>query len=156
MLDLHTQAHGYEEVNVPVLVNSDSMQGRDSFQSLPRIPSSWPGKVLTGWPPRLKFRSQIWFEESFWRRIRCRGGYVAHTLCFRSEAGSYGRDTRGMIRQHQFEKVELVHITRPEDSWATFDALVGHAEAVLAGLALPQGPAMRRRPGLFLCPNHRP
>jgi seryl-tRNA synthetase len=63
--------------------------------------------------------------------------YVAHTPCFRSEAGSYGKDTRGMIRQHQFEKVELVHMVRPEDSYAALEELTGHAEAVLQGLGLP-------------------
>jgi len=63
--------------------------------------------------------------------------YAAHTPCFRSEAGSYGKDTRGMIRQHQFEKVELVHVVRPEDSYAALEELTGHAEQVLQGLGLP-------------------
>lgn len=137
MLDLHTQAHGYEEVNVPVLVNSDSMQGtgqlpkfaEDSFQ-LAGESAYWLAPTAEV-PVTNLVRGELLDEDSLPR------AYVAHTLCFRSEAGSYGRDTRGMIRQHQFEKVELVHITRPEDSWSTFDALVGHAEAVLQKLALP-------------------
>jgi len=137
MLDLHTEAHGYEEVNVPVLVNSDSMQGtgqlpkfaEDSFQ-LAGESAYWLAPTAEV-PVTNLVRGELLDEDSLPR------AYVAHTLCFRSEAGSYGRDTRGMIRHHQFEKVELVHITRPEDSWSTFDALVGHAEAVLQKLALP-------------------
>ena len=137
MLDLHTDTHGYEEVNVPVLVNSDSMQGtgqlpkfaEDSFQ-LAGESAYWLAPTAEV-PVTNLVRGELLDEDSLPR------AYVAHTLCFRSEAGSYGRDTRGMIRQHQFEKVELVHITRPEDSWPTFDALVGHAEAVLQKLALP-------------------
>jgi seryl-tRNA synthetase len=137
MLDLHTGSHGYEEVNVPVLVNSDSMQGtgqlpkfaEDSFQ-LTGEAGYWLAPTAEV-PVTNLVRGALLAEESLPR------AFVAHTLCFRSEAGSYGKDTRGMIRQHQFEKVELVHVTRPEDSWATFEALVGHAEAVLQGLELP-------------------
>jgi seryl-tRNA synthetase len=137
MLDLHTEAHGYEEVNVPVLVNSDSMQGTGQLPKFAEDSFHLAGESAYWLAPTAEVpvtnlvRGELLDEGSLPR------AYVAHTLCFRSEAGSYGRDTRGMIRQHQFEKVELVHITRPEDSWATFDALVGHAEAVLQKLALP-------------------
>jgi len=137
MLDLHTEAHGYEEVNVPVLVNSDSMQGTGQLPKFAEDSFHLAGESAYWLAPTAEVpvtnlvRGELLDEDSLPR------AYAAHTLCFRSEAGSYGRDTRGMIRQHQFEKVELVHITRPEDSWATFDALVGHAEAVLQKLALP-------------------
>jgi seryl-tRNA synthetase len=138
MLDLHTSQHGYTEVYAPYLVLRSTLQGTgqlpkfeaDLFrtqsgeQELFLIPTA---EV----PVTNLVRESIVEGDSLPRR------YAAHTPCFRSEAGSYGKDTRGMIRQHQFEKVELVHIVRPEDSYAALEELTGHAERVLQGLELP-------------------
>ena len=137
MLDLHTQQHGYEEVYVPYIVNADSARGTgqlpkaaedmfriDGEQDLYLIPTA---EV----PVTNLYRGEILAEPELPVR------HVCHTPCFRSEAGSYGRDTRGMIRQHQFEKVELVQLVHPETSWDTLAALTGHAEAVLQQLELP-------------------
>ncbi|MCC6302002.1 MAG: serine--tRNA ligase [Gammaproteobacteria bacterium] len=144
MLDLHTTEHGYREVYVPYLVNADSLTGtgqlpkfeQDLFKiqrpdadgalerSLYLIPTA---EV----PVTNLVRGEILEAEDVPRR------YVCHTPCFRSEAGSYGKDTRGMIRQHQFEKVELVQIVRPEDSYAALEQLTAHAETVLRRLGLP-------------------
>jgi seryl-tRNA synthetase len=135
MLNTHIYEHGYEEVYVPYIVNRDSLFG-------------------TGQLPK--------FEEDLFKLEDDRGFYliptaevpvtniyrdaivdelpvkmVAHTPCFRSEAGSYGRDTRGMIRQHQFEKVEMVQFVHPSDSWDALEELVGHAEVILQQLDLP-------------------
>jgi seryl-tRNA synthetase len=137
MLDVHVSEHGYQEVYVPYIVNADSLNGTgqlpkfaedqfriDSDADLFLIPTA---EV----PVTNIYRGEIIAAESL--PIR----HVCHTPCFRSEAGSYGRDTRGMIRQHQFEKVELVHLVRPEDSWRTLDELTSHAEAILKKLELP-------------------
>ncbi|HQS99573.1 MAG: serine--tRNA ligase [Hydrogenophilales bacterium 16-64-46] len=145
MLDVHTAEHGYTEVYVPYLVNADSLRGtgnlpkfeadlfqvpRDSKQSetdadkLYLIPTA---EV----PVTNLVRDEIVPPEALPLK------FVAHTPCFRSEAGSYGRDTRGMIRQHQFDKVEIVQMVKPEDSHAALEALTGHAEAILQKLGLP-------------------
>ena len=137
MLDLHTQQHGYDEIYVPYIVNADSARGtgqlpkaaEDMFriegeQDLYLIPTA---EV----PVTNLYRGEILAEADLPVR------HVCHTPCFRSEAGSYGRDTRGMIRQHQFEKVELVQLVHPETSWDTLETLTGHAEAVLQQLELP-------------------
>nr|CAA6802406.1 MAG: Seryl-tRNA synthetase (EC [uncultured Thiotrichaceae bacterium] len=137
MLDTHTEQHGYREMYVPYMVNEESLKG-------------------TGQLPK--------FEEDLFKLTDERGYYLiptsevpltnlvrdeivdeadlplkftSHTPCFRSEAGSHGRDTRGLIRQHQFEKVEMVQIVKPEDSWATLEAMTGHAETILQKLGLP-------------------
>ncbi len=137
MLDTHTQEHGYTELYLPYLVNSDTMTGtgqlpkfeEDAFATTddpPRylIPTAEvpmtnlaAGEIIDAVDLPLKFTSQ--------------------TPCFRREAGSYGKDTRGIIRQHQFEKVELVQITRPKDSVAALEDLTGHAESILQRLQLP-------------------
>lgn len=137
MLNLHTEQHGYTEVYVPYIVNDQSLFGtgqlpkfsEDLFrveadQSLYLIPTA---EV----PVTNIARDEIMDLTDGPRR------YVAHTPCFRSEAGSYGRDTRGMIRQHQFEKVELVQMVEPDHSWQALEELTGHAEAVLQQLKLP-------------------
>jgi seryl-tRNA synthetase len=137
MLDLHVREHGYEEVYVPYLVNADSMRGtgqlpkfeQDLFavkseQGLYLIPTA---EV----PVTNLARDQIVEAKDMPRRLVC------HTPCFRSEAGSYGKDVRGMIRQHQFEKVELVQMVAPAESYQALDALTGHAETVLQRLELP-------------------
>ena len=136
MLDLHTQDHGYREVYVPFMVNAESLRGTGQ---LPKFEADLfkvvndPDYYLipTAEVPVTNFvRNEIVEIDSPLK-------WVCHTPCFRSEAGSYGKDTRGMIRQHQFEKVELVQITRPEDSVDAHEALTEHAENVLKRLDLP-------------------
>ena len=136
MLDLHTQEHGYSEVYVPFMVNAESLRGTGQ---LPKFEADLfkvvndPDYYLipTAEVPVTNFvRNEIVEID---RPLK----WVCHTPCFRSEAGSYGKDTRGMIRQHQFEKVELVQITRPDDSVNAHEALTEHAEAVLKRLDLP-------------------
>jgi len=138
MLDLHTGEHGYTEIYAPYLVARSSLVGTGQ---LPKFEADL-FKVTSGEaeffliptaevPVTNLAREQILEASTLPRR------YAAHTPCFRSEAGSYGKDTRGMIRQHQFEKVELVHMARPEDSYAELEVLVGNAEKVLQGLGLP-------------------
>lgn len=136
MLDTHTLEHGYTEVNVPYLVNPDSLYGtgqlpkfaEDQFhiekQDLYLIPTA---EV----PVTNIVRDTIINDD------RLPVKYVCHTPCFRSEAGSYGKDTRGMIRQHQFEKVELVQMVHPDTSWEALETLTGHAETILQKLELP-------------------
>ena len=136
MLDRHTGAHGYTEMLTPFLVSPESMLGtgqfpkfRDDAFELGRDPLVL---VPTAEVPLVNLhRAEILDEGDL--PIR----YAAYTPCFRREAGSYGRDTRGLIRQHQFQKVELVQFTRPEESHAALEALTGHAEAILRELALP-------------------
>jgi seryl-tRNA synthetase len=137
MLDTHSRDHGYTEVYVPYLVNSDSLRGTGQ---LPKFEQDLfamqgdPGLYLipTAEVPVTNLaRGEIIEDADMPRR------FVAHTPCFRSEAGSYGKDTRGMIRQHQFEKVELVQLVRPSESWDALEALTGHAETILRQLKLP-------------------
>lgn len=136
MLDIHTQQHGYQEVYVPYIVNADSLRGTGQLPKFAedqfRIDQeSETYLIATAEIPVTNIYRDVILEAG---ELPIR--HVAHTPCFRSEAGSYGRDTRGMIRQHQFDKVELVHITPPDQSWAVFDELVSHAEAILEGLEL--------------------
>jgi seryl-tRNA synthetase len=138
MLDLHTAEHGYLECNVPVLVNAESMQGTGQ---LPKFEddlfATQVGDARRYLIPTAEVsltnlvRDTIQDADALPQRL------TAHTLCFRAEAGSYGRDTRGMIRQHQFEKVEMVQIARPGESYAQLEEMVGHAEKVLQLLGLP-------------------
>jgi seryl-tRNA synthetase len=162
MLDTHSGEHGYTEVYVPYLVNKDSMYGTGQLPKfeadLFRVPfgleepsAEDEARVISGGPTSIGqgrernfyliptaevpvtniVRGEILAAESLPLK------FVCHTPCFRSEAGSYGRDTRGMIRQHQFDKVELVQIVHPETSWEALEQLVGHAEAILKKLELP-------------------
>lgn len=137
MLDTHTDQHGYNEVYVPYLVNAESLQGTGQLPKFADDLFKLQGErelflIPTAEVPVTNLhRDEIISADELPKR------YVAHTPCFRSEAGAYGRDTRGMIRQHQFEKVELVQFVRPEDSDATLETLVGHAEAILQALELP-------------------
>ncbi|MEY4589257.1 MAG: hypothetical protein RL497_1333 [Pseudomonadota bacterium] len=136
MLDAHTQEHGYNEVYVPFMVNKESLFGTGQ---LPKFEADLfkltderdfyliPTAEV---PVTNLLRDEIVDAQAL--PIK----YVCHTPCFRSEAGSYGRDTRGMIRQHQFEKIELVQFVKPEDSDAALEALTGHAEAILQKLNL--------------------
>lgn len=137
MLDLHVDKHGYREANVPYLVHAAALEGTGQLpkfaQDLFAVHGD-PGFYLipTAEVPVTNLaRDQIIAAE------RMPLKYVAHTPCFRSEAGAAGRDTRGMIRQHQFEKVELVQLVRAEDSYAALEELTRHAEAVLQALELP-------------------
>ncbi len=137
MLDIHTREHGYEEVYVPYLVQAQALFGTSQLpkfeEDLFKTTGETPYYLIpTAEVPLTNLaRDQILDADSLPRR------YVAHTPCFRSEAGSYGKDTRGMIRQHQFEKVELVQMVRPDDSAEALEALTGHAEKVLQQLKLP-------------------
>jgi seryl-tRNA synthetase len=137
MLDLHTREHGYEELYVPYLVNAQSMRGTGQ---LPKFAADlfhlqgeqdWWLAPTAEVPVTNLLRDEIVPAEALPRK------WVAHTPCFRAEAGSAGKDTRGMIRQHQFEKVELVQAVLPEHSYAALEELTGHAEAVLKRLELP-------------------
>ncbi len=135
MLDVHTREHGYEEVYVPYLVNADSMRGTGQLpkfeEDLFKLTNGMYLIPTAEVPVTNIVRDEIIANENLPIKM------VAHTPCFRSEAGSYGRDTRGMIRQHQFDKVEMVQLVRPEDSYAALDELTGHAEAILNKLDLP-------------------
>jgi seryl-tRNA synthetase len=138
MLDVHTREHGYTEVYVPYIVNAQSMYGTGQLPKfeqdlfiVPRGEDKWYLIPTAEVPVTNLVRDEILPLE----RLPLK--FVCHTPCFRSEAGSYGKDTRGMIRQHQFDKVELVQITSPENSYALLEELTGHAEAILKKLELP-------------------
>ena len=139
MLDTHTQEHGYTEVYAPYMVNADSMRGtgqlpkfEEDLFSVPRSDGSKLYLIPTAEVPVTNIvRDEIVAQADLPLK------FVCHTPCFRSEAGSYGRDTRGMIRQHQFDKVELVQIAHPEKSYELLEALTGHAEQILKRLELP-------------------
>jgi seryl-tRNA synthetase len=136
MLDVHTAEHGYEETYVPYLVQSDALLGTGQ---LPKFEADL-FKTETETPYYLIPTAEVpltnMARDSIIDAADLPQRFVAHTPCFRSEAGSYGKDTRGMIRQHQFEKVELVHLTRPDDSDRTLEELTGHAESILQRLGL--------------------
>ena len=140
MLDQHTSEHGYTEVYVPYIVNAASLTATGQLPKFAEDLFKLEGEQGFYLAPTAEVpvtniaRGRIYeAAELDGEGIR----YVAHTPCFRSEAGSYGRDTRGLIRQHQFEKVELVQIVRPEQSEAALEALTGHAESILRLLELP-------------------
>jgi len=137
MLDVQTGEHGYTEVYLPYLVNGQTMTGTGQ---LPKFAEE--AFATTDDPPRyLVPTAEVPMTNLVAGEIieadRLPLKFTAQTPCFRREAGSHGKDTRGMIRQHQFEKVELVQITRPEDSMVALDALTGHAESILQRLELP-------------------
>ena len=137
MLDTHTREHGYTEVNVPYLVNADSLLGTGQLPKFEEDLFKLRGDqeyylIPTAEVPVTNLvRDKIVDAESLPLKFTC------HTPCFRSEAGSYGKDTKGMIRQHQFEKVELVQAIRPQDSEAALEELTGNAETILQLLELP-------------------
>lgn len=137
MLDLHTQEHGYTETYTPYMVNAESLRGTGQ---LPKFEADLfkvahdPDYYLipTAEVPVTNIVRDVIIDADYMpRRFAC------HTPCFRSEAGSYGKDTRGLIRQHQFEKVELVQVVRPQDSREALESLTSHAEEVLKRLELP-------------------
>ncbi len=137
MIDLHTREHGYVEANVPVLVHAAAMVGTGQLpkfeQDLFAVRGD-PGFYLI---PTAEVSVTNLVADQIISPERLPLKFATHSLCFRSEAGAAGKDTRGMIRQHQFEKVELVHIVRPDTSYAALEELTGHAEAVLKALELP-------------------
>ena len=137
MLDLHVGEHGYTEVYVPYLVNRDSLRGTGQLPKFEADLFAVGGESELLLIPTAEVPVTNLVRDRILEPANLPARYVAHTPCFRSEAGSYGRDTRGMLRQHQFEKVELVQIVRPEDSAAALEALTGHAEVVLQKLKLP-------------------
>ncbi|MEJ2565624.1 MAG: serine--tRNA ligase [Gammaproteobacteria bacterium] len=137
MLDLHTGEHGYTETYVPYVVNAESLRGTGQLPKFEEDLFKLHGEhqyylIPTAEVPVTNIARDVILEADAMPRK-----YAAHTPCFRSEAGSYGKDTRGMIRQHQFEKVELVQIVRPADSYDALEQLTGHAETVLQRLGLP-------------------
>ena len=137
MLDLHTSEHGYQELYVPYLVNSASLMGTGQLPKFADDLFAIKGEqefylIPTAEVPVTNMARDVILEAD---QLPIR--YVAHTPCFRSEAGSAGRDTRGMIRQHQFEKVEIVQLVRPEESPKAHEELTAHAEKVLQKLGLP-------------------
>jgi len=137
MLDTHTNEHGYKEVYVPYMVNSESLKGTGQLpkfeEDLFKLNVDPPYYLIpTAEVPVTNIvRDTIQSAEDMPLR------FVCHSPCFRSEAGSYGKDTRGMIRQHQFDKVELVQIVKPDDSYNALEQLTGHAEKILQLLELP-------------------
>jgi seryl-tRNA synthetase len=137
MLDLHGRTHGYQEMYVPVLVNADSLQGTGQLPKFEADLFGLKGDMPYYLIPTAEVPVTNLVRDTISEPGELPRKYVAHTPCFRSEAGSYGKDVRGMIRQHQFEKVELVQIVPPQDSHAALEALTGHAEAVLRQLDLP-------------------
>jgi seryl-tRNA synthetase len=149
MIDLHTTQHGYEELYVPVIVNAASMRGTGQLpkfeEDLFKVPRQMGGEDGAGEAkienfyliPTAEVPVTNLVRDTITAAEKLPLKFAAQTPCFRSEAGSYGRDVRGMIRQHQFEKVELVQITKPEDSMRLLEELTSHAEKVLELLALP-------------------
>ncbi len=138
MIDIHTREHGYEEINLPFIVNADILYGTGQLPKFQDDQFHIDDEsrdfylIPTAEVPLTNIVKNCIIEEADLPMK-----FVAHTPCFRKEAGSYGKDTRGMIRQHQFEKVELVHIVRPEDSYQTLEELTANAEKILKLLDLP-------------------
>jgi len=151
MLDLHTTQHGYEEINVPFIVNAQSMRGTGQLPKFEEDLFKVPRKISESLTeqeadiedenfyliPTAEVPVTNLARDHIFQAQELPQQYVAHTPCFRSEAGSHGRDVRGMIRQHQFEKVELVHFVKPSDSLEALEKLTEHAQAVLEGLEIP-------------------
>lgn len=137
MMNTHTQLHDYQEIYVPYIVNSDSLKGTGQ---LPKFEDDLfkltgeQGYYLTS-TAEIPVTNTV--RDTIQNVTDLPLKYVCHSPCFRSEAGSYGRDTKGMIRQHQFEKVELVWVTKPEESYDALELLTGHAEEILKQLNLP-------------------
>lgn len=137
MLDTHINEHGYTETYVPYMVNSDSLRGTGQLPKFEEDLFKLEGDsgyylIPTAEVPVTNIVRDTIVDDDYMPRK-----WVAHTPCFRSEAGSYGKDTRGLIRQHQFEKVEMVQAVRPQDSWNALEELTGHAESILQKLDLP-------------------
>ncbi|MBJ88463.1 MAG: serine--tRNA ligase [Woeseia sp.] len=137
MLDIHTTEHGYLETYVPYLVNSDALVGTGQLPKFENDQFKTTGDPPFYLIPTAEVPVTNLVRENITEASELPLRYVAHTPCFRSEAGSYGKDTRGMIRQHQFEKVELVQMVEPDKSSDALEELTGHAEVILERLGLP-------------------
>jgi seryl-tRNA synthetase len=138
MLDLQTGEHGYLECNVPVIVNADSLLGTSQLPKFEEdLFATQVGDSRRYLIPTAEVPLTNLVRDTILEAAELPMRLTGHTLCFRAEAGSYGRDTRGMIRQHQFEKIEMVQVARTSDSYAQLEEMVGHAEAVLQKLGLP-------------------
>ena len=138
MLDLHTGEHGYLECNVPVLVNAESMLGTTQLPKFEEdLFATSVGESKRYLIPTAEVSLTNLVRDTIQDADALPLRFTAHSLCFRAEAGSYGRDVRGMIRQHQFEKVEMVQVARAADSYDQLEEMVGHAEKVLQKLNLP-------------------
>ncbi len=137
MLDVHTREHGYTEVYVPYIVNADSLRGTGQLpkfaEDLFRLEGEQPWYLV----PTAEVPVTNLVRDTILDASELPLKFACHTPCFRSEAGAYGKDTRGMIRQHQFEKVELVQIVEPDESWQRLEELTAHAETILQKLELP-------------------
>jgi seryl-tRNA synthetase len=137
MLDMHTTEHGYSETYVPYLVNADSLRGTGQLPKFEEDLFALSGEHNYYLIPTAEVPVTNMVRDEILDAAQLPLRFAAHTPCFRSEAGSYGKDTRGMIRQHQFEKVELVQVVRPDSSCEALEELTGHAEEVLKRLGLP-------------------
>jgi seryl-tRNA synthetase len=135
MLNTHIQEHGYEEVYVPYIVNRESLFGTGQLPKFEEDLFKLDDEREFYLIPTAEVPITNIYRNEIVDKLPIK--LVSHTPCFRSEAGSYGRDTRGMIRQHQFEKVEMVQFVHPDESWDALEALVGHAETILQKLELP-------------------
>jgi seryl-tRNA synthetase len=134
MLDLHTKEHGYKEIIPPYIVNEEVMVGTGQFPKFKDEAYETNSQYLI---PTAEVPLVNLHREEMLKETDLPIKYVAYSACFRKEAGSYGRDVKGIIRQHQFNKVELVQFTKPEDSFAALEELTSHAEKVLQLLGLP-------------------
>jgi seryl-tRNA synthetase len=137
MLDVHTREHGYSETYVPYLVNDRTLFGTGQLPKFAADLFALEGENKLRLIPTAEVSLTNLVADTIVEAKSLPLRLTAHTPCFRSEAGSYGQDTRGMIRQHQFEKVELVHISAPADSYRELETLVGNAESILKRLELP-------------------
>ena len=137
MLDVHTEEHGYQEINVPYIVNADSLFGTGQLPKLEEDLFKLTGDANYYLIPTSEVPVTNTVRDTIVNVTALPIRYACHSPCFRSEAGSYGKDTKGMIRQHQFEKVEMVWITTPEESYEALEKLTGHAESILQRLELP-------------------
>ncbi len=137
MLDTHIHEHGYQEIAVPYIVNSDTLFGTGQLPKFAEDLFALQGDAGYFLIPTAEVPVTNTVRGEIVDAARLPIRYTCHTPCFRSEAGSYGKDTRGLIRQHQFEKVELVWVVKPSESWAALEQLTGHAEAILQKLNLP-------------------
>ncbi len=137
MLDTHINEHGYHEVYVPYIVNADSLYGTGQLPKFAQDQFRIEGEQETYLIPTAEVPVTNLYRDSIVAAEDLPIKHVCHSPCFRSEAGAHGRDTRGMIRQHQFEKVEMVQLVQPEQSWHSFDELTHHAENILKALELP-------------------
>jgi seryl-tRNA synthetase len=137
MLDIHTTEHNYREVYVPYLVNTDSLKGTGQLPKFAEDQFKIAGDYDLWLIPTAEVPVTNIVRDCILEEKQLPMQFVCHTPCFRSEAGSYGKDTQGMIRQHQFEKVELVHIVKAEESYKSLEKLINNAETILRRLEIP-------------------